>query len=186
MKNNNLYGYSLLEMLVTLVVFAVLLTMIVQVLVLSIDSGRKIALRSRIRGDLSSTAVMIRRDFRNSTKIDETKCSSSVADFNNQPACVFTLAGTNFVWVLGDDVNGCVQGRLCKLKNNGVDYELYFESPETLVFDSTVTNFELEVYEVNDVETQGLLLATLQADASNPDAEVPTQIRQVAVFTRNF
>lgn len=186
LKVKNVYGYSLLEMLVTLVVFAVLLTMIIQVLLLSVDSGRKIALRSKIRGDLSTTAVMIRRDFRNATAIDETKCGPSVAEFDGQTACIYTLAGNSYAWAFGNDNNGCTKDRICKFKYDGLTYNIFYETPESLVFDENITKFELEVYQVSKSETQGLLLATLQASPEDENAEIPSQVRQVTVFTRNF
>ena len=194
-------AYSLLEMLVTLVVFAVLMTMIVQVLILSIESGRQIAGRSKVRGDLSEVAVMIRRDFRNASKIDDTLCGQGISFLNpdgtnavsNSSACFFNLAGNNFAWVYGNAAAStpCPEFKLCKLKQNpaGV-YEIYYQTSDILKFESTGTRFELTLYPLNqqrDTITQGIVLASLMANVSDDvRLEVSTQYRQVTVFTRNF
>lgn len=192
----NKKGFSLLEMLVTLVVFAVLMTMIVQVLVLSINAGRRIAGRSKVRGDLSEIAVMIRRDFRNSSRIDQTLCGESISFINpdgtnavsSAPACFFNLTGNNYAWVYGSNVTECPENKLCKLKQNtsGV-YELYYQSSDILKFDPTGTRFELTLYQQTEKTTQGILLASLTANVSDEvNIEVATQYRQISVFTRNF
>lgn len=197
-KQKNLKAYSLLEMLVTLVVFAVLMTMIVQVLILSIESGRQIAGRSKIRGDLSEVAVMIRRDIRNASKIDDTLCGQGILYTNpdgtravsNSSACFFNLAGNNFAWVYGNAEPGtlCPEFKMCKLKQNpsGV-YEIYYQSSDILKFESTGTRFELTLYQQQDTTTQGIVLASLMANVSDDvTLDVSTQYRQVTVFTRNF
>lgn len=186
-KKSNLAAYSLLEMLITLAVFAILLTMIINVLLISIEAGRKISSRSRVRGDLSEVSVMIRRDFRNATKIDSSNCGLSVGLFLGKSACVFSLSGINYAWVQGNDTNGCPTSKLCKMKESSPGiYELFYQSSDILEFQND-TKFELEVYSENESVTQGILLATLFAVppvASNLD--VPLQVRQVNVFARNF
>jgi prepilin-type N-terminal cleavage/methylation domain-containing protein len=197
-KNKNLKGYSLLEMLVTLVVFAVLMTMIIQVLLVSIDAGRKISARSKVRGDLSELAVMIRRDFRNAGKIDKDICGDNVSYttpsphlqqvVNSSPACFFTLSGVNYAWVYGGNSTLCPETKMCKLRlNPDGRYELYYQSSDILEFDQATTHFELSVSLENENVTQGLVLASLTANASgNLKDIVSTQYRQVTVFTRNF
>lgn len=202
MKTNkkNLQAYSLLELLVTLVVFAILMTMIVQVLLLSIESGRKIAVRSKVRGDLSEVAVMIRRDFRNTGKIDETNCSEFVTYANpgngqavvvDSSACFFNIAGTNYAWVYGKNSLQplCPEGKICKLRQD-VDnnYQLFYQSSDILFFDPASTRFELDVHhQDNENITQGIFLASLTANVPpGSKLDVSTQYRQVSVFTRNF
>lgn len=199
LNKKNLQAYSLLELLVTLVVFAILMTMIVQVLLLSIESGRKIAVRSKVRGDLSEVAVMIRRDLRNTGKIDEANCGDSVTFTNpngqpvviNSSACFFNIAGINYAWIYGKNSAQplCPEGKICKLRQNaGNNYELFYQTSDILFFDSEATRFELQVYPQDDEnETQGIFLANL-AVSTPPDTrfDVETQYRQISVFTRNF
>jgi len=186
-KKNNLAAYSLLEMLVTLAVFAILLTMIINVLLISIEAGRKIASRSRVRGDLSEISVMIRRDFRNASKIDSTNCGVSVGLFSGKSACVFNLSGINYAWVQGDGTNGCPALKVCKMKESTPgNYDLFYQSSEILEFQNG-TRFEVQIYDENESTTQGILLATLlAAPPLDSNLDVPLQIRQVNVFARNF
>lgn len=198
-KTKNIKAYSLLEMLVTLVIFAILMTMIVQVLLLSIESGRKIAARSKVRGDLSEVALMIRRDFRNAGKIDATKCGETVTFSNpdgtmvanSLPACFFNISGNNYAWIFGEDPAAsaiCPNKKLCKLKQNASgNYELYYQTSNILVFDMPSNRFELEVYQDDENTTQGILLSSLAVNApANLRNDVATQYRQVTIFTRNF
>lgn len=186
-KKSNLGAYSLLEMLVTLAVFAILLTMIINVLLISIEAGRKIASRSRVRGDLSEISVMIRRDFRNASKIDRNNCGVSVGLFSGKSACVFNLSGINYAWVQGDGTNGCPALKVCKMKESTPGmYTLFYQSSEILEFQNG-TRFEVEIYDENESTTQGMLLATLLATPPiSSNLDVPLQIRQVNVFARNF
>ncbi len=183
----NIEAYSLLEMLVTLVVFAILLTMIINVLLISIEAGRKISSRSRVRGDLSEISVMIRRDFRNASKIDTSNCGLNVGLFSNKSACVFNLGGTNYAWVQGDGTNNCPAFKVCKMKESSPGiYELFYQSSEVLEFQDG-TRFELQIYDENESTTQGILLATLLASPPiSSNLDVPLQVRQVNVFARNF
>lgn len=195
-KIKNIKAYSLLEMLITLVVFAVLMTMIVQVLILSIESGRQIAGRSKVRGDLSEIAVMIRRDFRNASRINDTQCGNSVILDNpdgtnvidGTTACVFNFSGSNYAWVYGHPGKICPENKICKLKQNSSNfYELYYQSSDILKFDPLGTRFELTLYKQTDSITQGIILVSLKADVSDDVMiDVATQYRQVSVFTRNF
>jgi len=199
-KKKNLQAYSLLELLVTLVVFAILMTMIVQVLLLSIESGRKISARSKVRGDLSEVAVMMRRDFRNAGKIDEGSCGEAVNYINpgnGQPvvngvdACFFNIAGTNYAWVYGENSAQplCPEGKICKLRQDSdSNYELFYQTSDILFFDPDITRFELQVYhQENENITQGVFLASLSVNVPpGSKLDVSTQYRQVSVFTRNF
>lgn len=199
-ENKNLKGYSLLELLVTLVVFAILMTMIVQVLLLSIESGRKVAARSKVRGDLSEVAVMIRRDIRNAGKIDETNCGQMVTYstlsgqnvVNNSSACFFNIAGTDYAWVYGIDSAQplCPEGKMCKLREAADgSYQLFYQSSDILSLDPSSTRFELDVrLQEDDSITQGIFLALLAAKPSAESNlnEVEVQYRQISVFTRNF
>lgn len=196
--NKNINAYSLLEMLITLVVFAVLMTMIIQVLILGIESGRQIAARSKVRGDLSEISIMIRRDFRNSSKIIDSFCGDNI-NLNNidgtrvvsgTSACFYNLSGINYAWVQGDTGNICPENKLCKFKQNITgDYELFYQSSDILKFNPNLTKFEINLINSGSTNepTQGVILASLVADISDDvDVEVATQYRQVSVFTRNF
>ncbi len=201
-KRKNLKAYSLLELLVTLVVFAVLMTMITQVLLLSIESGRKISVRSKVRGDLSELVTMMRRDFRNAGKIDEDHCGESIfytnpingqeiiKSTNPTDACFFSVLGTNYAWIYGDNNQSlCPNGSICKLKEDiNNNYQLFYQSSDVLFFDPGTTRFELQIFpKTNDHTTQGIFLASLSANTPpGSKLDVTTQYRQISVFTRNF
>lgn len=198
-KRKNLKAYSLLELLVTLVVFAVLMTMITQVLLLSIESGRKISVRSKVRGDLSELVTMMRRDFRNTGKIDEGNCGESISYINpvngqevtkSTDACFFSISGTNYAWVYGENNQPfCPNGSICKLKEDiNNNYQLFYQSSDILFFDPETTRFELQVFpQTNNNITQGIFLASLSANTPpGSKLDVTTQYRQISVFTRNF
>lgn len=202
MNKKNLKAYSLLELLVTIAIFAILVAMITQVLVLSVNTGRKIAIHSKVKGDLSEIAVMIRRDFRNVGKINESKCSNATGDritlsnagteISFDSACFFNVAGINYAWVFnaGGSNPLCPEGKICKLKrNNGGDYELFYQTPDSIKF-NPATRFELSTSnspQSDNKSTRGLFLASLSADVSKEyHLDLPTQYKQVIVFTRNF
>lgn len=198
-KKKNLKAYSLLELLVTLVVFAVLMTMITQVLLLSVESGRKISVRSKVRGDLSELATMMRRDFRNAGKIDEGNCGGSISYINpvngqevtkSTDACFFSISGANYAWVYGENNQPlCPNGSICKLKEDiNNNYQLFYQSSEILFFDPGTTRFELQIFpKTNEHVTQGIFLASLSANTPpGSKLDVTTQYRQISVFTRNF
>ena len=188
----NKKGYSLLEMLVTLVVFAVLVTMIVQVLLISIESSRKIAVRSKLRGDLSEIAVMMRRDFRNASKIDTANCIASTGSFNfngqnYNSGCVFDLQSSTYAWIIGSSSNTCATGKICKFIQTAGGYDLFYESSELLDIDGNRSRIEFQEFADDVTGSRGIVLSTLVADpTASKNIGVPTQVRQISVFTRNF
>lgn len=188
LKNRNKHktGFSLLELLVTIVIFGILVVMLVQVLILNLRVSRMISLRSRIRSELSETSLLIRRDFRNSSRIVSDRCGSTVGEFGDQPGCVYVIANKTFAWVLGSEANDCPTNKLCRFEEIAGVLEPNYISSDLYDIDPDKTTFEIQEYSDINETVNAILLVTLHIDILEEELDIAPQVRQITVSTRNL
>lgn len=174
---------SLVETVFTLAIFAILLVMLSEVLVLNIRASNMIKFRSSIRDELSELTSLIQRDIRNAGFIDIANCDDDIdidSDINNESACRISHR-QNFYWVFDQGGELCPENKLCKI-NTDLSGEVYFQTAEILSIDSI--NFE--VSNSNIAGDEVTVLITIVASATNENWDIDNQIRQISVATRNF
>lgn len=185
MKKKKLKAFSLVETLVTLVVFGILLAMLSQVLLLNLQVSRKIQARTRVREELAELVGLLQRDVRNADiiYIGAGECDDT-NDFDmnsqNDRGCRMFVTD-DILWVDGGH-GSCPANHLCKLQWSNQNNVLY-QSSDILSVDSV----SFQAQEFLSVEnTSATLIVTLNVAASNPNWEVNNQVRQITVSTRNF
>lgn len=185
-KSKNKKAFSLLELLVTIVIFGILVVMLVDVLILNLRVSRMISLRSRIRSELSEISLLIRRDLRNSSNVVAGRCGNILAEFNDKPGCVFVVANKTFAWVLGDGLNGCPDKKICRLEEKAGVMELNYISSDLYTINLDKTTFEIQEYTDSKDTLNAILLITLYIDIVDQELDIAPQIRQITVSTRNL
>jgi prepilin-type N-terminal cleavage/methylation domain-containing protein len=204
-KHNKISGFSLIETLVTLAIFGILMAMLSQVLILNLQVSRKISARTTIREELTQVVGLIQRDMRNADAILIEKCGNNVElsnSVNNHEDRGCELIQTDHVsWVLSNDDPGfgCENNiyntnidvkALCKLNlsPNPQDPTVMYKTSPLI----SIKNLSIEIESLMDENdetgkpSKGLLIITIEAEASNPKWDVNNQIRQIIVTTRNF
>lgn len=83
-------AFSLLEMLVTMAIFAILIVMLLNSLLLNIRLSTKINIRSTVRSNIDELVTQIERDIRNADYIDPSTCG--------EKSCVIVIDGKTYTW----------------------------------------------------------------------------------------
>lgn len=169
--NNNkkrLRGFSLLEMLVTMGIIAILIPLLSNSLVAAIRTALILNARSSLREELSTLSALMRSDIRNADRI--IACS-------NGNTCEFSQAGNSFKWLpCGDD-----NTRLCKVDSAN---NLILRSAELLHLDQIV--FEEGFSTNNNSDERKNILVTLVVSHKNTKLNIRNFVFQSAVSTRNY
>ena len=159
----------------TLAIFGILMAMLSQVLILNLNTAKKISQRSQVRDEVSQVVGLLQRDLRNANSI--TDC---ITQLTGAASCTVDVAGQTYLWVNSSASNICKQAAnngeaICKMQGR----EVLFVSGDiinvaSLRFDSNVSN------------GRGRVLATIEIEARNEAWDVKAQVRQISVSTRNF
>jgi len=185
--------FSMVEMLVTMAIFAVLSVMLLNSLLLNVRLSTKINIRARVRSDLNEIVTQIERDIRNAQEI--TQCGPP----NPTATCNMVVNGQTVSWRL-DTINH----RVIRLTGGVQDY---FSSPN-LYFDNTALAFNKTTIQADEKGTlrYANIVVTLFAESSasvlgcesagankicsNTEADdvqwAENQVRQFSVSTRNY
>ena len=145
-----------------------------------------ISLRSRIRSELAENSLLIRRDFRNSSRIASDRCGNSVPEFGDKPACVYIIANKTFAWVLGSEANDCPVGKMCRFEEIAGVMELNYVSSDLYDINVDKTTFEIQEYTDQNETVNAILLVTMHIDILDAELDIAPQVRQITVSTRNL
>ena len=117
-RRKNLKAYSLIEIIASLGVMGVVMTMLFSVLILSLQITFKILARSFVREELSNITAQISRDIRNADDLPSCGFNGSSAS-----ECELIINGDRYKWMLCDD-------KICKdqIKTDGTQVTIYRSS----------------------------------------------------------
>jgi len=171
--NKKKKAYTLTEVLVSLGVVAIVLTILVNALVNAVEISAKNLARSSLREEITAVSNLITQDIRNADylNIDEGGC----------------LDGTNFCELVVDGVTTrweiCNLDSICKFSSEtGESVQVYQSSEdleiETLIFDRGLTT-ETETALVD-------IMVTIVGSHSNDQLDINNLVRQFIVSTRNY
>ncbi|HLD03593.1 MAG TPA: prepilin-type N-terminal cleavage/methylation domain-containing protein [Candidatus Dojkabacteria bacterium] len=182
-------GYSLVEVLVTLTIFAILTVMLMNTIFLNIRISRTISNRTRMRSDLNELTSLIERDIRNASNIEECQ-SDYLVNLIPVPYCKMSipnsaLGNSIFDWsynCFGTNQGGSEYFDHSVCKRDATGKTVYFSS-KILQIDSV--SFEKIVD--NLVETNKVtIIVTIVASARNTSWNINNQVRQIIISTRNY
>jgi prepilin-type N-terminal cleavage/methylation domain-containing protein len=164
-------AFSLVETVVTLAVFAILMTMLSQVLIMNWRINRIVTERSRFREEFSQLTGLIQRDFRNADFIDLDACGEDIVypSINNNKVCKINVI-EDYWWYL-------CEGYICKDKG---DKELIYKSSAIL----KIEDLSIELIAENNENLT--IYITVKASARNENWKINNQVRQIVVNTRNY
>lgn len=168
---SNKKAYSLLEVVVSLAIIAVMMVMLTNILIISLSVAAKTAARSNVREETSNILANIKRDVRNAELINS--CSGE----NDQAVCEGVLAVSGkFTWKLCDNEDG-TKG-VCKFDASGNIIE---KSPEYLTIDKLL--FDVGFDKTRDKRT---ILVTIVSSYKGGDLNIKNIVQQTSISTRNY
>ncbi|MBN1915545.1 type II secretion system protein [Candidatus Dojkabacteria bacterium] len=164
-------AYSLLEIVVSLAIIAVMLVMLTNVMIISLSVAAKTAARANVREEISNILSNIKRDIRNSQVINH--CVGE----NDEAVCEGVLAMSGkFSWKLCDNEDG-TKG-VCKYDDNGSIQE---RSPEYMTIDKLF--FDIGFDKTLDKRT---ILVTIVGSYRGGALNISNVVQQTAISTRNY
>ena len=172
-------AYSMVEMLVTMAIFAVIITMLLQSLLLNLKLSTQVNIRSKFNSDIDQLVSLIERDLRNADYY--TSCNGS--------SCVIILNQTSVNWYQSCASGKCVVNRDTSTTLAPVPVTEY-TSDSTLnvtAFDFTVNTGETG--STGSYSKSNILLTIKVKPASTTWEEnygILEQVRQISVSSRNY
>lgn len=171
-KPKILKAFSLMEMVVTMGILAIVITMLSNVLINSILISQRTIARSFIREEVADVMDRIAYDIRNASSIQT--CEGTLID----AACEMVVR-ERITWKMCD-FEGDGQLQVCKQDASG--NTLYASSPNL-----RITQFSIEPgFETQTSARQRNLLITIVGGHINANYAVNNVINQVAVSSRNY
>ncbi len=171
LPKNRRAGYSLLEVLVTLLIVNIVVLMLSNIMVISIKSSIKIGERSFTREELTTISNKIKKDIRNTGTVEDD--------------CLLT--GGSDTCTLNQDVEivrwSKCSDSICRytLDPNDGQYKVTFQSSPKIVIDTL--SFQEQPTEATNTVS---LLVTITANHSNPNLDLNNLYRQFIITTRNI
>jgi prepilin-type N-terminal cleavage/methylation domain-containing protein len=167
-------AYSLLEVIISLAIVGMAITIMFNFLILSLQVSLSSFARSFIREEISNNLALISRDIRNADKINN--CGQN--DIAN--SCEIILDGEKIVW------SKCGQGstQICKDKilPTGEIVNLFTSSSNFIV---SSLDF-VQGYLANTSNTKINIIVTISGDHANKSLKVKNIIKQSSISTRNY
>lgn len=165
-----LKAYSLLEIVATLAIVAIIMVMLTNILFLTLDVSKKAFARSQVREEQNAILTNIEKDIRNARYIENCSGSGASADCEIYIQRIYhwgvcQRANTNDLYVCKKDESGNI-------------------------IEGMSENIKLDQFtiETGIAESSGkkTILITLVVSHTNPEFDVSNQVRQLAISTRNF
>jgi type II secretory pathway pseudopilin PulG len=168
-KGKTKKAYSLIEVVISLGILGIIMTMLFSVLILSLQITFKILARSVVREEVSNITSLIARDIRNADDI--TDCGIVTGS-----RCELILNGQKYEWIQCGD-------RICKNILNGTSYENVITSPANIIFNKLT--FE-SGFSTEDNSTRRNILVSTIASHKNESFNIKNVFKQISVSTRNY
>jgi prepilin-type N-terminal cleavage/methylation domain-containing protein len=153
-------GYSLIEVLVTLGIIAILVVMLFNVILIALRSNTKIAGRSYVREQVSTLLSQMTREIRNAEVVIE--CAGT--------GCDYTLNGKDIIW------QRCNTISMCRYENG----QLSFQTSDTI----NVNSIAFDSYP--GTSGNQVILITITVAHTNAALSINNVISQVSTSTRNY
>ncbi|MBL8014841.1 MAG: prepilin-type N-terminal cleavage/methylation domain-containing protein [Candidatus Doudnabacteria bacterium] len=173
LANISLEAFSLMEMVVTMAIIAIIMVMLSNVLINSIVISQRSIARSFIREEVATVLDLIAIDIRKATTIGA--CDGSLLAAN----CDFVI-GTAYSWEMCDDPGGSTVKVICKRDAQG--NILYSTSPSLQI---DTFRFEQGYGLVGSARERNVLV-TIVGSHVNTKLSIRNVVSQVAISSRNY
>lgn len=177
MKISNLFknkkGYSLVEILVSLGILSIVITMLFNVLIVGLQSSLKITARSFVREEMANISGFISRDIRNSDKI--LNCGETAIEYS----CVFFKNNIRYKWERCDNNNYVCKYDLTDINNPLVVYK----SSQSVLINSLEFT---QGFGSGETQKAKNILFTIVASHTNSYVNINNVFRQTSISTRNY
>lgn len=180
LKTKKIKAYSILEILVTLVIFGILSVFLMQSLFNNLTISSRISARSQIRSELDQTLSLMEKDFRNAEDINTKKCGITNNEIIGGVSCLGRcVLNTNeglITWCFSSN-----DKKIYKFVGNTTVYK------SSDLFDVTTVDFTVNVEQDivgKDFTPYANILVTVNAE--NNALGITNQIRQLSITTRNY
>lgn len=170
---SKLKAYSLVEVLVAMSIVTIIIVMLTDTLLISLDVAVKSFARSNTREEQNNIITKIEKDIRNSRFVET--CSGT------DSSAVCTVALDNFyTWKYCTRQDG--SGNICKVEYDASGNEILVDSfSEDVIVDKFVIEGGF-----SEAPAKTSILITIVVHHKNPRFEISNQIRQVLISTRNY
>lgn len=174
-------GYSIMEMLVTLLVVNILILMLSNILILSLRISLEINARSTAREEMTNITGLIKRDIRNANSV-------SPSCLNGSSNCIVEKGFETVQWSVCPSLDGSFQ-QICKFELNPQTLSqsgIKFRSSNTMDYQTLVfQNASVNTGGSNN-SPQATILITLTGSHTSENVDIKDLYRQVIVSTLNF
>jgi prepilin-type N-terminal cleavage/methylation domain-containing protein len=166
-------GFSLIEMMISLGIFAILIVMVTNLIILNLQVARRVKARTYVREESSFMLKIMKKDIRNSDAITNVYGNQIVITIDNP-----TTGSKRFRWTASDAVISRDE-----LDNSGNVLKQTYRSPSDITFNSWESQNIFNVYQYEDNK---VVVVRIQARDPNGMPEGQWMKKEVAVSTRNF
>lgn len=166
-KGNNKKAYSLLEVVVSLGIIAIIIVIFFNALFLSLQITFKNLGRSLIREEISTISSFILQDLRNADVV-------SVCEGNS---CNLSRNGEIIEWSV------CEENKICRNIIIGEDQGVSYKTSN--IFSLNSIQFE-PGFVANSSDLRNNILLTISAAHTNPNLNINNVVRQLSISTRNY
>jgi hypothetical protein len=166
-RNNKLKSFTLIETIATILIYAMMMLMITNIVLVNARLSQQLKIRSRIRSEMSQVVAMIKRDVRNAATVDAEHCTDT--------SCSLTIVNNLITWSYSA-TNHTIT------RKDGLTNEI-FTTADYLSVD--YFNF----YTISDAATttkQVTIILTIKAKGTNEAWKVNNQIAQEIISSRNY
>lgn len=184
----NKKAFSLVEMLVTLAIFAILSVILLNSLLLNIKLSTKINIRAKVRSNINEVYTQIERDIRNADEVDINNCTGAY--------CRVKLNSVWYVWEINENTGSI-------LRTNESYNTINFKSSQNIYFNKLSFNVLNSAEESGEYKFANVLVYfEAESNSSVLGCEVPSnnscennssaiqwvddQVRQFSVSIRNY
>lgn len=170
LKNSlrNRKGYSLLEVIVSLGIIGILITMLFNVLIVTLNISFKLLTYSFVREEISNIVSLVSRDLRNADRI--IICGSE----ESPSSCQLILNGDLISWEV------CDSG-ICRYRTASGSKQLEYRTSAVVKINQITFQLDLQ-----DSRIKNNILLTIIAEHSNRELNINNIFRQVSISTRNY
>lgn len=172
MKQKNLTGFSLVELIVSMAIVAIILLMLNSVIINTAIVAQKSLARNFVREELATISDLVSSDIRKADRVGN--CSGKFSD-GSMYCEIFGIK--NYVWQVCD-INGT--DHICRTDASGAP--VFANSADLLVQEAS---FEIG-FSGGITNTRKNIIFTVVGSHQNPNMDVSNIVRQAVVSTRNY
>ena len=167
-------AFSLIETIVTIVIYAMMLFMVTNIVLINARLSQELKMRSKIKNEMTELDSLIKRDIKNANSIDPTKCQDG--------ACTINTGGTSVIWAFTGTSSSSITKVVTTGVSNVVDYATSSDiSVDSLTF-STIVNPAGST--INDGSIT--VIFTINAHGMNPSWKVNNQLVEDVVTLSSY